>query len=242
MGIPGLGTLINAGLIVLGGLLGLAAGKRLTKRFQDTLMSAMGVSILFMSVGGAMAEMLTVEGGSLTTQGTMMMILSLAAGGLLGELLDIESALERFGAFLKEKTGNAGDARFTGAFVDASLTVCVGAMAVIGAINDGIYGDRTVLVTKGILDCVIILVMTGSLGKGCIFSAIPVAIFQGCVTLLARLIEPIMTARALSNLSLVGSVLIFCVGLNLAFGKKVKVANLLPSIVFAVAFAFVPWL
>lgn len=240
--IPGLGTMINAGLIIVGGLVGLAAGKRLTKRFQDTLMSAMGVSIMFLSVGGALAEMLVPAGSTLTTQGTMMMILSLAIGGLLGELLNIESSLERFGSWLKEKTGNSADSRFTGAFVDASLTVCVGAMAVIGSINDGIRGDYTVLITKGILDCVIILVMTGSLGRGCIFSAIPVAIFQGSITALSRLLEPVMTEHALSNLSLVGSILIFCVGLNLAFGKKIRVANLLPAIVFAVAFSFVPWL
>jgi hypothetical protein len=92
------------------------------------------------------------------------------------------------------------------------------------------------------LDCVIILVMTGSLGKGCIFSAIPVAIFQGLVTLLAKLIEPLMTAHALSNLSLVGSILIFAVGVNMAFGKRIRVANLLPALVFAVALAFVPGL
>jgi uncharacterized membrane protein YqgA involved in biofilm formation len=242
MNIPGLGTVINAGLIVLGGLIGLVAGRRLTDRLQRTLLSAMGVSIMFMSVGGAMAEMLTMKDGAFTTRGTMMMILSLALGALAGELLDLEGAMERFGAWLKEKTGNSGDAGFTGAFVDASLTVCVGAMAVIGAINDGIRGDITVLVTKGILDCVIILVMTGSLGKGCIFSAIPVAVFQGCITLLARLMEPLMTAQALSNLSLVGSILIFGVGLNMTFGKKLRVANLLPAIVFAVAFALVPGL
>ncbi len=110
----------------------------------------------------------------------------------------------------------------------------------VGAIKDGISGDYTILAAKALLDLIIILVMTVSLGKGCIFSAIPVALFQGTITLLARLIEPIMTAQALSNLSLTGSVLIFCVGMNLIWGKMIKVANLLPAIFLAVAFAFVP--
>jgi hypothetical protein len=239
---PGLGTIINAALIVAGGLLGLAIGKRLTQRFQDTIMQALGISVMFLSIGGTLSEMLVIQDGALSTQGTMMMIFSLSLGAAVGELLNLEAGLERFGQWLKVKTGSQGDSRFTGAFVDASLTVCVGAMAVIGAINDGLYGDHTVLVTKGILDCVIILVMTGSLGKGCIFSAIPVAIFQGLVTLLAKLIEPLMTAHALSNLSLVGSILIFAVGVNMAFGKRIRVANLLPALVFAVALAFVPGL
>ena len=239
---PGLGTLINAGLIIVGGLVGLLVGKKMPQRVQNTLLSAMGISVMFLAVGGVMANMLVIEDGALNTQGTMLMILSLALGAVAGELINIEDRLEQFGDWLKKKTGNASDNRFTGAFVDASLTVCIGAMAIIGAINDGIYGDHTVLITKGILDCVIILVMTGSLGKGCIFSAIPVAIWQGLVTVLARLLQPIMTDAALSNLSLVGSVLIFCVGVNLTFGKKIRVANLLPAVVFAVAMTIVPWL
>lgn len=126
------------------------------------------------------------------------------------------------------------------AFVTTSLTVCIGAMAVVGFIKDGIYGDYGILAAKAILDLIIVFVMTVSMGKGCVFSAIPVGIFQGIVTLLARLLEPLMTEAALSNLSLVGSIMIFCVGLNLVFGKKVKVANFLPAIVFAVAWAFLP--
>ena len=127
------------------------------------------------------------------------------------------------------------------AFVTASLTVCIGAMAVVGAIRDGISGDYSILAAKAILDMIIIFVMTASMGKGCIFSAIPVGIFQGVLTLLARLIEPLMTEAALANLSFVGSVLIFCVGLNLVWGKRVKVANLLPAMLFAILWAFLPW-
>ena len=111
-------------------------------------------------------------------------------------------------------------------------------MAIVGAIQDGLAHDYSILVAKAVLDLVIICVMTASMGKGCIFSLIPVGILQGSVTLLAQLIKPLMTDTALSNLSYVGSILIFCVGLNLVWGKKVKVANMLPSIIFAVAWAF----
>ena len=121
----------------------------------------------------------------------------------------------------------------------ASLTVCIGAMAVVGSIQDGISGDYSVLAAKAVLDLIIILVMTAAMGKGCIFSAIPVFLFQGTITLLSRFIEPVMTSVALSNLSLTGNILIFCVGVNLVWGKKIKVANLLPTIVIAVVWAVI---
>ena len=124
------------------------------------------------------------------------------------------------------------------AFVTASLTVCIGAMAIVGSIQDGILGDYSILAAKAVLDLIIILVMTCSMGKGCIFSAIPVAVFQGSITALAGLIRPLMTEAALGNLSMIGSILIFCVGVNLVWGKKLKVANMLPAVVFAVAAAF----
>ena len=168
-------------------------------------------------------------------------MLCLVLGAFIGELLNLEGLFERFGEWLKVKTHSTGDKGFVNGFVNASLTVCIGAMAIVGAIEDGIFGDWSILATKAILDFIIILVMTCSMGKGCIFSAIPVAILQGSVTALAQLVKPLMTDAALLNLSVVGSVLIFCVGINLMFGKKVKVANMLPAIIFAVGAAFLPF-
>jgi len=167
-------------------------------------------------------------------------VICLALGGLVGELLNIEDGIERFGRWLKHKTGNAKDKLFVEGFVTASLTVSIGAMAIVGAIQDGIEGDASTLITKAILDLVIVMVMTCSMGKGCIFSAIPVAVLQGSVTCLARLIKPLMTEAALSNLSLIGSILVFCVGINLVWDKRVRVANLLPAVIFAVIAAFLP--
>ena len=236
----GLGTIINMAAILVGGLMGRLVGKAIPKRVQDMLYMLCGVSTLFIGIGGAMQHMLIVENGVLNTQGTMMMLLSLTVGALIGEWIDLEKRLEQFGGWLKRKTGNAGDASFIDAFVTASLTVCIGAMAIVGAIQDGMEGDISVLAAKSVLDFVIICVMAASMGKGCIFSLIPVGILQGSVTALSVVLKPIMTQDALSNLSYVGSVLIFCVGLNLVWGKKVKVANMLPAVVIAVIWAFFP--
>ena len=237
----GLGTLINVAGILAGGLGGLLFGKRLTQRFQDTLMSANGICVLFIGISGCLSEMYKITASGLEAGGSMMMIVCFALGALFGELLNLESRFEQFGEWLKRKTGSEGDTGFVGGFVTASLTVCIGAMAVVGSIQDGTLGDYSTLSAKAVLDLIIIMVMTASFGKGCIFSAIPVAIFQGAITLLATFIEPIMTPQALSNLSLTGNILIFCVGLNLVWGKKIKVANLLPTIVFAVVWAFLPF-
>ncbi|MBP0982563.1 MAG: DUF554 domain-containing protein [Oscillospiraceae bacterium] len=239
---PGLGTLINVAGIVIGGMAGLLFGKLIKPRMQETMTCACGVCVIFLGIAGAMEKMLTAnENGALSSGGTMMVIASLVLGALVGELLNIEAGMERFGGWLKKVTHSEGDGGFVDGFVTASLTVCIGAMAVVGAIQDGILGDYSTLAAKAVLDLIIVMIMTSAKGKGCIFSAIPVAVFQGVITALSRLIEPVMTEKALANLSLVGSILIFCVGVNLVWGKKIKVANFLPGIVFAVACAFLPW-
>lgn len=236
----GLGTIINTGAILAGGLCGAVFGRFLSDSAQDTLTKVCGVSTLFIAISGALEGMLRVEDGSIVSAGTMLIIGCLAIGAIIGELLNIEGAFERFGQWLKIKTGNARDKGFVDAFVTASLTVCIGAMAVVGSIQDGLQGDYSILAAKAVLDLIIIMVMTCSMGKGCVFSAIPVAVLQGGITALAGLLRPVMTEAALENLSLIGSILIFCVGVNLVWGKKVKVANLLPAIVIAVAASFLP--
>lgn len=231
---PGLGTIANCAAIAAAGILGVLFGNRIKKRMQDTLMEANAVAVIFLGIGGAMAKMLSYENGTFSTKGTLMMIGSLAIGSIIGEIIDLEDKFVTFGEWLKVKTGNARYPKFVDAFVTASLTVCIGAMAVVGAIQDGIYGDHSTLFAKAILDFVIILVMSASMGKGCGFAAIPVGIFQGLMTVLSTLLIPVLTDTAMDNLSFVGSVLIFCVGINLLFDRKIRVANLLPSLVIAV--------
>lgn len=237
----GLGTIINVSAILLAGIIGTLFGSLLKERHQTTLRTACGISVLFIGIAGAMREMLILgENGKLGSSFETLIVICLVLGGLVGELINFEGLFEKFGEWLKQKSGNEKDKTFINAFVTATFTVCIGAMAIIGSINDGISGDYSILLTKSILDFIIIVVMCGSMGKGCIFSAIPVLILQGGVTLLSRFIQPIMTVSATANLSLIGSILIFCVGINLVWDKKIPVANLLPSVIFAVAFAFLP--
>lgn len=232
------GAIINTAAIIAGGLCGHLFGKLLKERHQETLTMACGIGTLFLSIAGAMNYML--HNDLLPGGGSMLIIACLALGGLIGEILNIESWFERFGEWLKKKTGNAKDKQFVNGFVTASLTVCIGAMAIMGSIQDGVSGDWSTLGAKSILDLVIIMVMTCSMGKGCAFSAIPVLLWEGGLTLLATVIKPILTDAALGYLSLVGSVLIFCVGVNLVWGKKIRVANLLPAVILAVVAAFLP--
>ena len=236
----GLGTIINSAAIVAGGVIGHFSGKLFSQDQQEALTKACGISTLFIAISGAMQGMLTIDGGSLVSGKSMFVVLCLALGTVIGELLGIEKVFESFGEWLKNKTGNSGDKQFVNAFVTASLTVCIGAMAIVGAIQDGILGDYTTLAVKAVLDLIIVAVMTSSMGKGSAFSAIPVFIFEGAVTLLARLVAPVMTDMAIASLSLIGSILIFCVGINLVWEKRIRVANMLPAVVLAVLAAYLP--
>lgn len=237
----GLGTVINSAGIVAGGLTGHFIGRVFRPEQQDSLNTACGVSVLFIAVAGAMEGMLKIENGELSGGRSMLVVLCLAIGTVIGELIGIEAGFQKFGEWLKEKTGNSGDTRFIHAFVTASLTVSIGAMAIVGAIQDGISGDCSTLSVKAVLDFIIVAVMTSSMGKGCVFSVIPVFLLEGAITLLARVIAPVMTGLAVSYLSLIGSVLIFGVGVNLVWGNRVRVANMLPLVLLAVLAAYLPF-
>lgn len=234
----GLGTLIDVTLILLGGFAGLAFGRFISERIQDTLLKATAVAIIFIGISGAMSGMLTVSGGEISAGGSALVV-SLALGSLIGEMLDLERQIDRFGEWLKYATGSSGDSEFVDAFVTASLSVAIGAMSIVGAIQDGTMGDWATLAIKGVIDALLVCTMTTSMGKGCIFAAIPVLALQGALTLLASFLQPLMTAAALANLSTVGSILIFCIGINLIWPKTFRVANMLPAVVVAMAAAFV---
>ncbi len=235
----GLGTLIDVTLILLGGFAGLAFGRFISERIQDTLHKATAVAIIFIGISGAMSGMLTVSGGEISAGGSALVVVSLALGSLIGEMLDLERQIDRFGEWLKYATGSSSDSEFVDAFVTASLSVAIGAMSIVGSIQDGMTGDWTTLAIKGAIDALLVCTMTASMGKGCIFAALPVLALQGALTLLASFLQPLMTAAALANLSTVGSILIFCIGINLIWPKTFRVANMLPAVVVAMAAAFV---
>ena len=237
----GIGSLVNAGAIIAGGLVGLAVGSFISKRVQATLVSGMAVGTLFIGAGSTFSKMLVSgEGGSLESRGALMLVISLAVGAVAGELLDIDGKMERFGEWLKRVSHNERDGSFLDAFVTASLTFCIGAMAILGALEDGLKGDPSLLYLKSVMDGIFTIALTASLGKGVLFSAIPILLFQGSISLASSLLRPIMTPEVLDAISLVGGVLIFCVGWNILWHeKKIRVANLLPALIVAVIWALV---
>lgn len=228
----GIGTIINVAAVILGGGAGMLLKGGLKERYQQILMQALGVCTIFIGISGALKGMYRIESGVLETSGTMLLIASLVLGSLLGEWIQIEKWMDHFGEWLRKKAGGKNDSQFVEGFVSASLVICVGAMAIVGALEDGMRGDYSMLAAKAVLDGIIVLVFASSYGKGAVFSALPVGLWQGSITLFARFLEPVLTAQIISDLSFVGNVLIFCVGINLAFGKKFRVGNMLPALLF----------
>lgn len=239
---PGIGTAANALAIIAGGLIGLILNKRLKKELCDALMIALGAAIIFIGALGTLAGMFKIsESGTIETKNVMLLIFSLVGGTLIGSFLGIKQKTERLGAYLKERSGASGDAHFIDSFVSASLTVCIGAMAVIGSIEDGMSGKPQTLFAKAVLDGLIIMVFASVTGKGAVFSALPVAVFQGLITLAAVFFSGFIPAAAIASMSFVGSVLVFLVGVNLMFDKKINVADMLPAIFLAIPLTYLPF-
>lgn len=234
----GIGTLIDVSLTFTGGICGILFGRFMTKHLQDSLMKSTAVAVIFIGLAGALSGMLSIVDGKLVSGQTAMIVISLVLGSLVGELLNIEFQVERFGEWLKYSTGSNGDSTFVNGFVAASLATSIGAMGVVGAVRDGVGGDWSMLALKGAIDALLVCTMTVSMGKGCLFAIIPILIIEGSLTCLARLIEPILIPAAIANLSLVGSILIFCVGINLIWEHTFRVANYMPAMLFAVIAAF----
>ena len=231
----GLGTIINTLAVVLGGLIGMRFRAGISDKLQKTLMQACGVSSMFIGAGGTLAKMLSVsEDGTLAARGTLLLILSLVIGGLLGELIDLEEKMDRIGEQLKRAVKAQNDSAFVDGFVNVSLIICVGAMAIVGSIQDGISGDFSMLAAKSILDMIIAMVFASTYGMGAVCAALAVLVYQGAITLAAMLFGSFASPSVINDLSYVGNALIFCVGVNIAFGKKFRVGNLLPALVVAV--------
>ena len=226
----GLGTIVNTAAVILGGVLGMLLKNGIAKRFEKLLMQSLGLATTFIGIGGVLKYMLVIENGSITTQGTTLLIFSLVLGCLLGEWVDIESKMEKIGIKLKAKAKIKNDNRFVDGFVNASLIICVGAMAIVGSMQDGLSGDFTMLLAKSLLDFVLVTILAAAYGVGVAFSAIPILVYQGAITLIAACFGSVISDVLIEELSFVGSALIFCVGANLVKEKTFKVANMLPAL------------
>lgn len=229
----GIGTLVNTGLVFLGGLIGLVLKKGISEKIQSTLMSACGIASAFIGISGTVAGMLTFENGKFGTTGAMLLIFSLVIGGFFGEIIDIEKHMDSLGERLKKKFGSENDGKFVEGFVTASLIMCVGAMTIVGGINDGMIGGldgASMLIAKGVLDFVMAIILASTCGVGVLFSALVILLYQGAIALASHFLGNFFSESLVADLSFVGSALIFGVGVNLIFGKKIKVGNLLPAL------------
>jgi len=235
----GLGTIANVIAVIVGSIIGITMKGGLKPKIQDILMQACGLATIFIGIEGTLSGMFTVQNGTIETQGTLLLICSLVIGSLIGEILNLEQKIEKFGDKLKSLTKAQNDTKFVEGFVTASLVICIGAMAVVGAINDGLNGDPSMLFAKSILDFIIIIIFAATFGIGVMFSAIPLGIYQGLITLCAVLIAPYLNDVLINELSYIGSAIIFGVGVNISFGKKYKVGNMLPALLIPIVYEIV---
>ena len=227
----GLGTLVNMAAILIGSGLGLLLKNGIPKRLQTTISSAVSLCLIFVGITGAIKGLMNVSGTTFETKDTLVVVICMAVGAAIGEWLDLEQKMENLGDWVKSKLPRGvSTSNFTEAFVSTSLVFCIGAMAIVGSIEDSLNHDYTILFTKAVMDGVLSIVFAASMGIGVAFSMFPIGIYQGGITLLAGLVKPYLTDLMIGRLSCIGSILIFALGLNLTIGTKIKIANLLPAV------------
>jgi len=236
----GLGTIVNVAAIVAGGAAGLALKRFLLKRITDTVMQGLGLAVIIIGISGALSAAFTVVDGNISSNYILFMIISLAIGALTGELLKIESKLDAFAQFCEKKFASPGEAStFAQGLVAATLIFCVGSMAIVGAFEDGINRNSGILFAKSALDGITAMIFASTMGIGVIFSAIIVGVYQGTLTLLAVFAAPYFSGTVIAQMSLIGSVLIMAIGMNLLQIAKIKVGNILPAIFIPIVYHIV---
>ena len=217
------GSLVNAGAIALGALVGMAFGARLPERIRKIVFQGLGLCVLV--IGFKMA---------LTTTQPVLVILSIVSGSILGEILRLEDRLLHFGDWLKLRL-HSSNPHFTEGIVSASLMFCIGAMAILGSFDEGLRGDTNILFSKSIIDCFAALAMASAYGLGVLFSAVPVLIYQGALTLFAGSLQPWLSPAAMTELTALGGTLIIAIGLSMLDIVRIPISNMLPSLVIVVA-------
>lgn len=213
-----MGTIINAVAILLGGGLGLLFRKGFSKKVEQTTLQVLG--LFTMVVGVSMA----VQGREF-----VMILISLVGGAVLGEWVDIEGRLERFGGWL-ERRFHVTEGSPAKGFIYASLLFCVGSMAIVGSITEGLKGDRSILVTKAMMDGLISIPFAASMGFGVLGSALPVLLYQGGITLLASKLQSLFTPEIIRELTSMGGVIVMGIGINILGLQKIRVGNLIPAL------------
>lgn len=224
------GSIVNAAAIVGGSLLGMIVKGRVSERFRAIIMQALGLSVIIIGLSGSLSAIFRVSSeGKLESNDIMVMIIFLVIGAIIGEALNIEKKLNRFAELIQKKLPGSGS-NFSAGFVSATLLFCVGAMAIVGSLEEGLAGNANTLYAKSILDCISSIIFSSTMGIGVLFSAIAVFLYQGSITLLAEFLEPMLTLEVINQMSLVGNVLILGIGINLLEIRNIKVANMLPAV------------
>jgi len=223
-----LGTIVNAAAIVIGAMIGILLKTGIPEKIKNTMMQGIGLSVIV--IGLSMA---------LKTENIIITILSLVLGGIIGEVLQIEERLEDLGKWIETKLGRGSTGDFTKAFVTASLVYCIGAMAVMGALESGLTGKHDILYAKSTLDGISSVIFASSLGIGVAFSALPVLIYQGLITFAATFVKVFLTDSVINEMTAAGGVLILGIGLNILGITKIKIGNMLPAIFGAVFFVLI---
>ena len=218
-------AIVNAVVVVLGGLLGLLLGGRLKEKHTKTIVAALGMCTMVIGITSA-----------IVTTNILIVIVCLVIGTIVGELLKIEHRLDTLGDWLKSKVAKNGGGRFTEGFVTASLLFCVGSMAIMGSFDAGLRGDYNTIFAKSALDCVMAVTFAATMGVGVLFSGATVLIYQGALTLLAGLVEPYLSAEVIVEMSAVGGVMLIGTGINILglTKERIKVGNMLPAIILPV--------
>ncbi|MBR6756301.1 MAG: DUF554 domain-containing protein [Peptococcaceae bacterium] len=219
-------TIVNMIVIVLGALLGICFKKGIPEQMKNTIMQGMGLAVILIGLQMAM-----------TAENVIIIIISLLLGGILGEWAKLDERLNNLGEVIKTKT-HIEDNNFVDGFVNASLIFCIGAMAIIGSIEAGLNQDYDILLAKSTLDGIMAVVLASSLGIGVAFSALAVFIYQGTLTLLAGVLQNVLTEAVISCIAACGGLLIVGIGLSIAEIKKINTINLLPSIFIAALLAW----
>lgn len=221
------GTIVNAAAVVAGGLVGLLARRGVSKPMEQALNQALGVAVVVIGINGVVTNMVSVNpDGGLSSSGELLLVFSLVLGMAAGEALHIEERLAGLGGYVERRFRLSG---FAASFVSGTLIYCVGAMAIVGSINDGLRGDPSVLLVKATLDGISSIVLGATLGPGVIFSAVPVLLYQGGITLCAGALEPLLTGELLRQICAAGFAMVGCIGVNF-LGGKIKTANFLPGL------------
>ncbi|MDD2852605.1 MAG: DUF554 domain-containing protein [Desulfuromonadaceae bacterium] len=215
------GTIVNVAAISAGALVGRYAGRFIPHRIRQTVMAGLGLTVLLIGLQLA-----------LKSKQPMIVIGSLILGGVLGELMHIEARLESFGLWLQGRFTSAGN--IAEGFVAASLLYCVGAMSIMGSLQDGLTGTPSILYAKSALDGVASIALASTLGIGVLFSALSVAIYQGCITIAAESARSLLTETVVLEMNAVGGLLIVAIGFDLVGIKRLPVGNLLPAVFVAV--------